>query len=84
MSHAPTHHTTPRSAAHGHVCPCSHCVLNRDLRDSQTRVVHESPSSSLPDQSVSALEVLQDWQLRELRKTLDDVDYSVGEDWNDD
>lgn len=72
-------------ATHGHVCPCADCVLNRELRDSQTRVVHESPSSSLPSQSVSTLEVLQDWQLRELRKTLDhEFDYEVGEDWNDD
>lgn len=66
---------------HGHVCPCSDCVLDRDLRMSQTRVVHEMATSSLPAQSVSTLEVLQDWQLSHLRETLD---YEVGEDWNDD
>lgn len=75
-----------RTSVHGHVCPCSDCVLDRDLRQSQTRVTHDAPTSTLPVQSVSTLEVLQDWQLRELRKTLDclDVNYSIGEDWNDD
>lgn len=76
MSHAPMKHPAARRG-HGHVCPCSDCVLSRDLRDAQTRVVRDAPTGSLPSQSVSLQELVDN-------ATLTQPCYSVGEDWNDD
>ena len=49
-------------------------------RLSQTRVVHDMPTSDLPRQNVSAHEVLQDRQLVQTRA----LTYEIGEDWSDD
>lgn len=60
-------------------CACGACSEYEQL--SALKLTHDAPTAALDARSVSTLEVLQDWQLRELRKTLD---YAVGEDWNDD
>lgn len=62
-------------------CACQRCHERVSAITPATRVTHDGPTGSLDRSSVSTLEVLQDWQLRELRKTLD---FAVGEDWNDD
>lgn len=63
-------------ATHGHVCPCSDCVLDRGMREQH--ITHDAPTGSLPAQSVSLRELVDNATL-----TLPPR-YEIGEDWNDD
>lgn len=57
-------------------CMCSEC--NEDERLRETRVVRDAPTGSLPSQSVSLQELVDNATLTLAPR------YSIGEDWNDD
>lgn len=64
-----------RTFLHGHTCPCSDCVLERDLH--QTHISRVTPNSALPSSIVSLQELVTE------PRTPQPV-YEIGEDWNDD
>lgn len=57
-------------------CRCKEC--SEDHRLAETRVTHDAPTASLPRQSVSLQELVDNATL-----TLPPR-YEIGEDWNDD
>lgn len=68
--------TRDSSFHHGHVCKCSDCVLDREMR--QTRIENTMPVRSLDSATVSLQELVDNATL-----TLPPR-YEIGGDWNDD
>lgn len=66
----------PNTAMHALNCTCRRCSEEHRLRE--TRVVTDAPLNTLPSQSVSLRELVDNATL-----TLPPR-YEIGEDWNDD
>lgn len=61
---------------HPMTCKCDEC--SEDARLRETRITHDAPTGSLPSQSVSLQELVDNATHTTAPR------YSIGEDWNDD
>ncbi len=63
-------------AGHPLTCRCAEC--SEDERLQALKITHDAPTSTLPTQSVSLRELVDNATLTQSPR------YSIGEDWNDD